>query len=107
MSDRIHDRHVVGLIGPDIGPSLSPPLHEREAEHLGLTYVYTRIDIGALGLAPERAGDLVRAAGPLGFSGLNVTHPCQQLVLDALDELSPEAELLGAVNTVVFDRGRA
>jgi shikimate dehydrogenase len=100
-------RHVTGLIGADIGPSLSPPLHEREAEHQGLTYVYERIDIGALGLAPERAGDLVRAAGPLGFSGLNVTHPCKQLVLDALDELSPEAALLGAVNTVVFDGGRA
>jgi shikimate dehydrogenase len=107
MTERNPDRHVVGLIGADIGPSLSPPLHERAAEHLGLTYVYTRIDIGALGLAPERAGDLVRAAGPLGFSGLNVTHPCKQLVLDALDELSPEAELLGAVNTVVFDGGRA
>jgi shikimate dehydrogenase len=107
MFERTTDRHVVGLIGADIGPSLTPPLHEREAEHLGLTYLYERIDIAALGLAPERAGELVRAAGPLGFSGLNVTHPCKQLVLDALDEVSPEAELLGAVNTVVFDDGRA
>src|SRR5690349_9716087 len=107
MFERTTDRHVVGLIGADIGPSLTPPLHEREAEHLGLTYLYERIDIAALGLAPERAGELVRAAGPLGFSGLNVTHPCKQLVLDALDEVSPEAELLGAVNTVVFDAGRA
>jgi shikimate dehydrogenase len=107
MTEPDPDRHVVGLIGADIGPSLTPPLHEREGERLGLTYLYERIDIAALGLAPERATELVRAAGPLGFSGLNVTHPCKQLVLGALDELSPDAELLGAVNTVVFAGGRA
>ena len=49
----------------------------------------------------------MRAAHTLGFSGLNVTHPCKQLVVEHLDELSPDAEALGAVNTVVFDDGRA
>jgi shikimate dehydrogenase len=44
-------RHRVGLIGADIGPSLSPALHEREAQHLGLSYVYERLDITTLGLA--------------------------------------------------------
>ncbi len=38
-------------------------------------------------------------------SGLNVTHPCKQLVVPELDALSPEAEALGAVNTVVFRDG--
>jgi shikimate dehydrogenase len=99
--------YVVGLIGSEIGPSLSPALHEREADELGLRYVYRRIDIGELGLAPEDVGELVRAARTLGFSGLNITHPCKQLVVDHLDELSPDAEALGAVNTVVFDHGKA
>jgi shikimate dehydrogenase len=103
----VRRRHLVGLIGADIGPSLTPPLHEREAERLGVAYFYERIDINALGLPPERVGELVRAAGQLGYSGLNITHPCKQLVLDDLDELSPDAETLGAVNTVVFDGGRA
>jgi shikimate dehydrogenase len=38
-------RHVVGSLGADIGPSQSPSLHEREADELGLRYVYERIDI--------------------------------------------------------------
>jgi quinate/shikimate dehydrogenase (NAD+) len=100
-------RHLVGLIGADIGPSLTPPLHEREAQELGLRYLYERIDIAALGLPAERVGELVRAAWYLGYSGLNVTHPCKQRVVEHLDELSPDAAALGAVNTVVFDDGRA
>ncbi|MFC4587048.1 shikimate dehydrogenase [Sphaerisporangium corydalis] len=99
--------YLVGLIGSGIGPSLSPPLHEREADRHGLRYLYRLIDIAELGLAPEAAGDLVRAARRLGFTGLNITHPCKQTVIGHLDELSPDAEMLGAVNTVVFDGERA
>jgi shikimate dehydrogenase len=44
----------------------------------------------------------VREARALGLRGVNVTHPCKQLVVPELDELSPEAEALNAVNTVVF-----
>jgi shikimate dehydrogenase len=91
------------LIGADIGPSFSPPLHEREAEELGLDYVYERIDINELGLAPEAIGGLLQAAQRRGFSGLNITHPCKQAVVEHLTELSSDAAALGAVNTVVFD----
>jgi shikimate dehydrogenase len=98
-----HARHRVGLIGADIGPSLSPALHEREAQHLGLSYVYERLDITALGLAPEAVGGLLRLTQQLGFSGVNVTHPCKQEVVDQLTRLSTDAAALGAVNTVVFD----
>jgi shikimate dehydrogenase len=102
-----NDRHVVGLIGADIGPSLTPPLHEREAQELGLRYVYERIDIAALGVPAERVGDLLGMARRRGYRGLNVTHPCKQVVVEHLDELSPDARTLGAVNTVVFRDGRA
>lgn len=102
------DSFLVGLIGSGIGPSLSPVLHEREADRQGLRCVYRLIDIDRLGVPPEAVGDLVRAARDLGFDGLNITHPCKQLVLAHLDELDPQAEALGAVNTVVFDgAGRA
>ncbi|MFE7071189.1 shikimate dehydrogenase [Streptomyces sp. NPDC057620] len=103
----VKDSYLVGLIGAGIGPSLSPALHEREADRQGLRYLYRLIDIDALGVAPEAVGDLVRAARDLGFDGLNITHPCKQLVIEHLDALSPQAEALGAVNTVVFDGGRA
>ncbi|MET9792429.1 shikimate dehydrogenase [Streptomyces canus] len=101
------DSFLVGLIGAGIGPSLSPALHEREADRQGLRYVYRLIDIDALGVRPEAVGDLVRAARDLGFDGLNITHPCKQLVIGHLDALAPQAEALGAVNTVVFENGRA
>ncbi|MDN0198506.1 shikimate dehydrogenase [Streptomyces sp. S.PNR 29] len=101
------DSYLVGLIGSGIGPSLSPALHEREADRQGLRCLYRLIDIDPLGLPPEAVGDLVRAARDLGFDGLNITHPCKQLVIEHLDELAPQARALGAVNTVVFDGGRA
>ncbi|GGQ75603.1 shikimate dehydrogenase [Streptomyces flaveolus] len=102
------DSFLVGLIGSGIGPSLSPALHEREAGRQGLRYLYRLIDIDVLGVPPEAVGDLLRAARDLGFDGLNITHPCKQLVIGHLDALAPQAEALGAVNTVVFDEdGRA
>jgi shikimate dehydrogenase len=99
--------YLVGLIGAGIGPSLSPSMHEREADHHGLRYLYRLIDITDLGLTADAVGDLVRAARRLGFTGLNITYPCKQTVIGHLDELSPDAEMLGAVNTVVFDGARA
>lgn len=101
------DSFLVGLIGAGIGPSLSPALHEREADRQGLRYLYRLIDIDVLGVRPEAVGDLLRAARDLGFDGLNITHPCKQLVIGHLDALAPQAEALGAVNTVVFENGRA
>src|SRR4051794_9260191 len=97
----------VGLIGAGIGTSLSPALHEREAAELGLRYVYRTLDIAELGVAPDDAGELLAQARAAGFDGLNVTHPCKQLILEHLDELSPDAAALGAVNTVVLRAGRA
>ncbi|WP_030442184.1 shikimate dehydrogenase [Actinoplanes subtropicus] len=101
------DPCLVGLIGADIQTSLSPPLHEAEAARLGLRYWYHLIDLAERGLAAVDVGELVKAAGRLGFRGLNITHPCKQEVVKHLDDLSPEAADLDAVNTVVFTGGRA
>jgi shikimate dehydrogenase len=98
---------LVGLIGTGIGPSLTPPMHEREADELGIRYLYRRLDLDRLGLPATAVGDVLAAARLAGYDGLNVTHPCKQLVIQHLDELSPDAEALGAVNTVVLRDGRA
>jgi len=98
---------LTGLIGAGIGPSLSPALHEREADRHGLRLLYRTIDIDELALPATAVGELLRSARSLGFDGLNITHPCKQLVIEHLDELAPEAEEIGAVNTVVFRAGRA
>jgi shikimate dehydrogenase len=98
--------YLVGLIGDAIGPSLSPLMHEHMADELGLRYLYRLIDIGVLGRAPESAGELARNAVDYGFTGLNVTFPCKQLVMPALDEIDEDASRIGAVNTIVIQDGR-
>jgi quinate/shikimate dehydrogenase (NAD+) len=105
-ADQAGDAVLVGLVGSGIGPSLTPALHEREARELGLPYRYHLIDLDTWQLPPEVIGDVLAAARS-GYSGLNVTHPCKQAVLTHLDELSPDAAALGAVNTVVFTDGHA
>ncbi|WP_449657166.1 shikimate dehydrogenase [Streptomonospora wellingtoniae] len=99
--------YLVGLIGAGVGPSLTPPMHEREAAASGRRLIYRTIDIAELDLPPESVADLVPAARRLGFNGLNITHPCKQLVLPVLDGLTSDAAAIGAVNTVVFDGGSA
>ncbi|MEV5712323.1 shikimate dehydrogenase [Amycolatopsis mediterranei] len=96
--------YLIGLVGTGIGPSASPALHEREADELGLRYLYRLLDLDVL---RRPVAEVLAAARLAGFDGLNVTHPAKQAVVAHLDELSPEAAALGAVNTVVFRGGRA
>jgi shikimate dehydrogenase len=100
-------RHRIGLVGAGIATSLSPALHTHEADALGLTgYRYDLIDLDVSGAPAESAGTVLRDAVAVGYTGLNVTHPCKQVVVAALDELSADARLVGAVNTVVVRDGR-
>jgi shikimate dehydrogenase len=97
---------LVGLVGAGIAASRTPRLHEREGAEQGLRYVYRLIDLDVLKLGTEALADILTAAQRFGFAGLNITHPCKQTVIPFLDELSPEAAALGAVNTVVLEDGR-
>lgn len=98
---------LVGLVGAGIQASRTPALHEREGAEQGLRYIYKLIDLAVLGLDAGALSDLLVAAQRFGFAGLNITHPCKQSVIPLLDELSPDAAALGAVNTVVLkDRRR-
>lgn len=97
---------LVGLIGSGIQASRTPLMHEREGDEQGLRCTYQKIDLDRLGLGADALPDLLLAAERMGFAGLNVTHPCKQAVLPLLDELSPDAQALGAVNTVVLRGGR-
>ncbi|HWS34284.1 MAG TPA: shikimate dehydrogenase [Actinoplanes sp.] len=91
-----------GLIGTGIGASLSPALHEAEGSHHHLELSYELFDVDTP-TDLERCLDIASADG---FAGLNITHPFKQQVIEHLDELSPQAREIGAVNTVVFRDGR-
>lgn len=98
---------LVGLIGAGIQRSLTPAMHEQEAREQGLALHYQLIDLDAAHVGADKLPLLIEAARIMGFAGLNITYPCKQAVIPLLDELSDEAREMGAVNTVVFQGGRA
>jgi shikimate dehydrogenase len=105
---RAHDEaesFVLGLVGIDIEASLTPAMQVRDGHEQGLTLSYRIIDAGKRGVGIEGLPALLDWAEHLGFDGLNVTHPFKQAVVPLLDDLSEDAEDLGAVNTVVFRDG--
>ncbi len=104
---RAQGKLLVGLIGAGIQRSLTPALHEEEARQHGLRLHYQLIDLDRAGVGVEALPALLQAARVMGFAGLNITYPCKQAVIALLDELSEQARAMGAVNTVVFERGRA
>ena len=97
---------LCGLIGHGIQASLTPAMHEREGDEQGLRSQYKLIDLHVLGLGAEALPGLLQAAERMGFTGLSITHPCKQAVIPLLDELSPDAAALGAVNTVLLRDGK-
>jgi shikimate dehydrogenase len=97
---------LLGLIGTGIQASRSPHLHEAEARAAGFSCSYRLLDLAELGVAVAALPRLLDRVQAEGFAGVNITHPCKQAVIPLLDELTEEAALIGAVNTVVFAGGR-
>jgi shikimate dehydrogenase len=91
---------VVGVIGDPVGHSRSPAMHNAAFAALDLDWVYVAF--------PVPRGDgaaAVRSVPSLGLAGLNVTMPHKADAASACDDLAPHAAALGAVNTVVHERG--
>ena len=97
---------LAGLIGAGIQASRTPALHEHEGDAQGLRYLYRLIDLDQLQLDVSALPDLLLAAQRMNYTGLNITFPCKQAIIPLLDELSPEASGIGAVNTVVLKDGK-
>ena len=93
---------LIGLVGRGIQASRTPRMHERECARLGLSCNYVLIDFDQLDLPDTALGEVLTIARAMGFAGLNVTHPFKQAVIPLLDALAPDADAIGAVNTVVF-----
>ena len=94
---------LVGVIGWPIAHSVSPPMHNAAFEALGLDWCYVPFPVAPGSVPAALAG--VRA---LGLRGINATVPHKQALLPLVDDLTPAARAIGAVNTVVIegDRGR-
>lgn len=87
-----------GLLGRKLSHSISPELHEMISEETGNSYPYVLFE-----KEPEELEDFILHGN---WSGLNVTMPYKQEVMKYLDELSPEAEAIGAVNVIVRRNGK-
>jgi shikimate dehydrogenase len=92
-------RFLTGLIGAPIAHSASPAMHERAADALGVRCHYHLIEVAGAGRDQLRA--LLDGVRNLGFAGVNITFPYKEAVIELVDELSPGAAAIGAVNTVV------
>lgn len=97
---------LLGLIGAGIQRSFAPALQEEEGRRHGLRVHYQLIDLAAARADSDGLPGLVAAARIMGFTGLNITHPCKQAVIPLLDALCEEARAIGAVNTVVREGER-
>lgn len=87
---------LLGVLGHPVGHSLSPAMHNAAIDALGLDWVYLALPVPAEGLAT-----VVQGLEAIGCRGLNVTIPHKQAVAGLCRRLSPLAERVGAVNTLV------
>ncbi len=87
---------LAGVMGWPVSHSLSPRLHGYWLQEYGIDGAYV-----PLAVKPDDFQTAVRALPKLGFQGANVTVPHKEAALAAVDELSAEAKVIGAVNTIV------
>src|SRR4029079_15770566 len=92
---------VVRVSGAPVTHSLSPSMHNAAFAELGLDYVYV-----ALHVLPANLEQAIQGVGALGLTGINVTVPHKEAILSLLDDVSPSARAICAVNTVVRRGGR-
>ena len=92
---------MLGLIGTPVEHSKSPAMYNYCFQKFGLDWVYLAFDISL-----EKTGDAMQTIRTLNLRGANVTMPCKNAVIPYLDELTPAAKAIQAVNTIVNENGR-
>jgi shikimate dehydrogenase len=92
---------TVGVFGYPVTHSLSPAMQNAAIESAGLDMVYLPFSV-----EPSMLRGAVSAVRALNMAGVNLTIPHKEAVMEYLDEISDEARIIGAVNTIVNDNGR-
>ena len=97
MAERLTGHtELIGLMAYPIRHSSSPAMHNEAFAYLGLDYAYLAFEVDNSTLE-----DAVKGIRALKLVGANVSMPNKTVVGKYLDKLSPAAELVGAVNTIV------
>jgi shikimate dehydrogenase len=92
---------LYGIFGYPVEHTFSPGMHNAAFKKLGMDACYVPFAVH-----PGRLVDAAKALIPLGLCGLNITVPHKEKIIPFLDDLSQEARLIGAVNTVEVKEGR-
>lgn len=90
-----------GLFGYPVKHTISPLLHNAAFKRFGINCFYLPFSIH-----PEDLKDAVKNLAVYGFIGINVTVPHKQTIMKYLDRITPEAKMIGAVNTVLVKKGK-
>ncbi|MTH46911.1 quinate/shikimate dehydrogenase [Intestinirhabdus alba] len=91
---------LIGLMAYPIRHSLSPEMQNKALEKAGLPYTYMAFEVDNSTFAGA-----IEGLKALKMRGTGVSMPNKQLACDFVDELSPAAKLVGAINTIVNDNG--
>jgi shikimate dehydrogenase len=86
---------IFGIFGHPVEHSFSPGMHNSAFAAIGLDGCYVPFAVH-----PDDLGYAVKAIVPLGLCGLNITIPHKEKVIPLLDDLTDDARLIGAVNTI-------
>ena len=92
---------LVLLLGLPLGHSISPAMHNRVFEKLGMDYCYMPVEV-----SPEDLGTVFAGLTKMNVGGFNVTIPHKINIISHLDELDPLARAIGAVNTICIKNGK-
>ena len=101
MAEKNYRAELVGVFGDPVDGNPTGVMEEAGFEAAGLNWRYLtcRVDV-------ENLEDAMRGMRAVGMRGVNLTMPHKVEVIRLLDELSPAARIIGAVNTVVNRGGR-
>lgn len=94
-------KKLYGVIGYPVGHSMSPIMHNEAFERLNLEGYYHAFEI-----MPDKFQTAIEGLKALDIAGFNVTIPYKVKIMEHLDEIDPLAKEIGAVNTVVNEKGR-
>jgi shikimate dehydrogenase len=86
---------LLGIIGDPVEHSLSPLMHNRAIAALGLDYVYIPLPV-----KPKNLAKALEGFTAIGLVGFNATIPHKQDIIPLLTEITPNAAMIGAVNTI-------
>lgn len=98
---RSYKEELVGVFGYPVAENPTCVMQQAAFEACDLLWRYLTIEV-----RPEQLADAMRGLRALNMRGINLTIPHKVSVMQHLDAVSQEAELIGAVNTVVAEAGR-